>query len=262
MKFLELKDSTTSCPYLPDRIFSAENFLAQNLSSDETDRLLANGFRHFGTYYFRPVCEGCTRCVPLRVRMSGYKAGRSARRLFSANRDLVTTLGIPAASRISFDLYRKHQHRFEQQSAGSYKHYVRAFFNHTFGNTQLSVFEGNDLVSVMHLDITGTSISAVYCYYDTDRADRSLGTYSIIQALALAVRNGSSMFYLGYAVAGNRHMGYKTRFRPNEFLSSEGWLPLYDESGVLQNNEKYTKGFPGTEFRSREPFTSILLASD
>ena len=131
MKFLELEDNTTSCPYLADQSFTAENFLARSLSADETDRLLVRGFRHFGTYYFRPVCGDCNRCVPLRVRMSGYRPTRSAKRLFSANRDLVTTLGVPTPSKRSFDLYRKHQLRFEEQASVSYEHYVRSFFNST-----------------------------------------------------------------------------------------------------------------------------------
>ena len=259
MKFLEINDSTTPCPYLSGREFTAENFLAPNLDGDELDRLLAKGFRHFGTYYFRPVCESCFNCVPLRVRMREFRPSRSARRLFNTNRDLRVTIGAPSPGARPFDLYRKHQLRFDHRSSGTYEHFVRSFFTPTFGNTQLSVYSSSRLISVLHLDVTGTSMSAVYCYYDTDYTKRSLGTFSIFKALDWGRRAGISFFYLGYSVDGNRHMDYKTRFRPNEFLSDGEWISLFDENGEKGNSERFARGFRGIDHRQREPFTKILL---
>jgi len=105
------------------------------------------------------------------------------------------------------------------------------------------------LVSVLHLDVTGTLISAVYCYYDTRLDYRSLGTYSILAGLHLAKEFGVSHYYLGYIVSGNRHMEYKARFRPNEILTKRGWLPWTAADGETVNRETYEYGFPGAEYR-------------
>lgn len=253
-----MKDSVTPCPYLPDREFTAENFIAPALGPDEIDSLLEAGFRHFGSYYFRPVCSGCHRCVPLRVVVKEHANSRSERRMLRQNRDLVVDIGTPTPSRRAFELYQLHQERFERQSPSSYEQFVYAFHSPTFGNNQLSVYLEGTLVSVLHLDITGTSISAVYCYYDTALADRSLGTYSILTGLHLAERLGVARYYLGYLVSGNRHMEYKERFRPNEVLVADGWVSFKTAAGATGHPGQYEAGFPGAEFRARRPFSRIL----
>ncbi len=258
MKYLSLKDSVTPCPYLPEREFTAENFIAPALGPVEMDRLLQAGFRHFGSYYFRPVCRKCRKCVPLRVDVRHHHESKSERRITNRNSDLTVFTGAPAPSFRAFSLYQMHQHRFERQPSTTYEQFVRSFFSPTFGNTQLSIFYSDLLVSVLHLDVTGTSVSAVYCYFDTGFGKRSLGTYSILAGLRLAVEMGVPHYYLGYVVAGNRHMAYKTRFKPNEILVSGGWLPYTTSSGDLENRGKYAEGFPGADYKSRRPFAAIL----
>jgi arginine-tRNA-protein transferase len=256
---LELKDTKTPCPYLPDREFSAENFLAPSLRSQDIDRLLAAGFRHFGSYYFRPVCAACSRCVPLRVKAQRFVPTRSLRRVLAKNHDLSITVGSPVPSERSYELYRKHQLRFEHRSSSTYEQYVRSFFSPTFGNIQMSVFEGGELVSVLHLDVTSISVSAVYCYYDTDLPGRSLGTYSVTRALLLAREWEVSNAYLGYLVEGNRHMMYKSRYRPNEILVRDGWVPFRDIVGQRIDDGRYDGGYPGKALRTEQPFSRILL---
>jgi leucyl-tRNA---protein transferase len=259
VKFLSLHDSVTQCPYLEGRVFTAENFIAPMLSADEIDALLKTGFRHFGSYYFRPVCEGCRRCVPIRVDVRRHQPTRSENRVLRTNRDLVTTVGAPAPDSRAYSLYRMHQHRFEERASSSYEQFVKSFFTPTFGNTQLSVYLDDLLVSVLHLDVTGTSLSAIYCYYDTGCFRRSLGTFSILAGLQFAKELGVSRYYLGYIVEGNHHMEYKSRYRPNEVLTAGGWLPFKSCSGHMENSAKYAEGFPGAEYRSTRPFVRVLL---
>lgn len=259
MKFLGLEDSVTECPYLPDRVFTAENFIAPALGPNEIDALLRAGFRHFGTYYFRPVCGNCTRCVPLRVDVRRHHHTRSEKRVLRANRDLFTTVGPPVPNARAHSLYLMHQDRFERKSLGSYKQFTRSFFAPTFGNTQLSVFLEGVLVAVLHLDVTGTAVSAVYCYYDTGCSRRSLGTHAILAGLEYAKELGVSHYYLGYVVDGNRHMEYKARYRPNEVLTAGGWLSFCSASGEREHTAEYAAGFPGAEARSAAPYIRVLL---
>ncbi len=259
MKYVRLPDSVTQCPYLPGRIFTAENFIAPLPGADEIDLLLKAGFRHFGSYYFRPVCDGCGRCVPLRVNVRKHQLSRSEKRVLRYNRDLSVTVGPPDPDSRAYSLYRMHQRRFERRSSSSYKQFVNTFFTPTFGNTRLSVYLDGLCVSVLHLDVTGTSSSAVYCYYDTQYVQRSLGTFSILAGLQYAKELGVSHYYLGYVVEGNTHMEYKSRYRPNEILTVSGWLPFKSLSGHTDNLAEYMAGFPGGEYRSNKPFTRILF---
>ena len=176
-----------------------------------------------------------------------------------SNADLIVTIGPPAPSPVSFALYRKHQLRFEHRSDSSYEQYIRSFCSPTLGNMQLSVCDGSQLVSVLHLDVTSISVSAVYCYYDTDLLERGLGTFSILSAIRYAAELQTSSFYLGYIVEGNRHMMYKSRYRPNEILTDRGWISFRDSAGQTRNIESYNAGFPGRDIRAGEPFSRILL---
>ena len=124
---------------------------------------------------------------------------------------------------------------------------------------QLSIYEKQTLVSVLHIDVTGTSMSAVYCYYDTALSDRSLGTFSILSGLEYAKKLKVSYCYLGYAVKGNPHMAYKIRYRPNEILTGNGWVPFCDRGGEEHNGDMFAEGFPGIELRTSRPFAAILL---
>ena len=254
MKYLELPDAETPCPYIPGRAFTAENFLFPAPTADQLDYLLSVGFRHFGAYFFRPVCDSCMRCIPLRVRMSDYAPSRSAKRIISKNKHFRITLGMPTPSKETYALYRKHQARFERKGSDSYERYVESFFTATFGNTQISVFDDTKIISVLHLDITGTAVSAVYCYFDTEYVRESLGTFTIVGGLDLSCNLGIHWFYLGYMVEENSHMSYKIRYRPNEILTAAGWAPYVGASGEKHNQNYFSKGFPGADFRANHPF--------
>ena len=56
-------------------------------------------------------------------------------------------------------------------------------------------------------------LSMVYSFYDPDLTDDSLGTYVILDHIAIAREAGLPYVYLGYWVPGSRKMGYKAGLR-------------------------------------------------
>ena len=52
-------DSLEPCPYLGDREKQFEYFCAVGLSAGELGGRLAEGWRKFGPYFFRPACPCC-----------------------------------------------------------------------------------------------------------------------------------------------------------------------------------------------------------
>jgi arginyl-tRNA--protein-N-Asp/Glu arginylyltransferase len=80
-----------------------------------------------------------------------------------------------------------------------------------------------------HFDLTGRVLSDVYCYYDLDYTDRSLGRFAIYKLIEHAAEQGVDHVYLGFYVAENDHMNYKRYIRPNQVLLTEGlWAPFID----------------------------------
>ncbi len=90
---------------------------------------------------------------------------------------------------------------------------------------------GGRLIAAVLIDILGDGISMIYSFYDPDEAERSLGTFMILDNIARVRRLGLPFLYLGYWVRGSRKMDYKARFLPQERLTAEGWT-LHRNNGV------------------------------
>jgi arginine-tRNA-protein transferase len=56
-----------------------------------------------------------------------------------------------------------------------------------------------------------------------------LGTFMILDHIERTRRRGLPYLYLGYWVRGSRKMDYKRRYKPLEYLTSNGWTILPDE---------------------------------
>ncbi len=80
-----------------------------------------------------------------------------------------------------------------------------------------------ELIAVALTDVLADGLSMVYSFFEPDEADRSLGTFMVLDHIARAQRMGLPYVYLGYWVRGSRKMDYKSRFLPQERLTPEGW---------------------------------------
>ncbi len=230
-----LGESETPCPYLQGRVFTSENYLIDELSEQDIDLFLERGYRHFGRYFFRPVCTGCGRCLPIRIILDNYRLSRNARRLFRKNSSLDVSLNSnPEAAGEYYRLYRNHKKRFpkdlgeEEEKSGDegYSQFTESFFyNFSFSKT-MEIRDGEKLVAVTHLDVGQESVSAIYCYYDTGYLSLSPGRFSIYRGIEMAKELGKKYYYLGYYIEDNPHMSYKGAYKPNEVLLKEGmWVP-------------------------------------
>ena len=80
-----------------------------------------------------------------------------------------------------------------------------------------------ELIAVALTDRMSDGLSMVYSFYNPDFADRSLGTYMILDHIERTRAAGLPHVYLGYWVNGSRKMDYKVRFTPQEHLGPKGW---------------------------------------
>ena len=83
------------------------------------------------------------------------------------------------------------------------------------------------LVAVALTDVMPDGLSMVYSFYDPDMAQRSMGTFLILDHINQVRSAGLSYVYLGYWVKDSPKMAYKGDYRPLEVQrGSLGWMRL------------------------------------
>lgn len=228
----QLTSPTLQCSYLPDQRSSMEYvFVAQASASEYQDRLL-RGWRRFGRAFFHPVCKSCKRCLSLRVPVSSFRADRSQRRAVKANGDIRVVISKPEVSDEKLRLYDRF-HEYQSLDKGWPEHgpkdpveYVESFVDNPFPTEEWQYFLGDQLIGVGYVDVLPAAMSAIYFFYDPETKDRSLGTFNVLKVIGSAAERGIPHVYLGYCVEGCRSLEYKSRFRPNEVLQTDGsWKP-------------------------------------
>lgn len=231
------------CPYLPGR---RERKLFTHLSQGRPgaliDNLLKGGFRRSQNIAYTPYCDGCTACVPVRVIVDEFKAGRAFNRVMRANKDLRTKRISPVPTSEQYTLFRSYIDRrhggggMADMSVLDYAVMIEDSVVNTFlseyrmpeecpeQDEKGSVYgENPPLVAASLCDRLSDGVSMVYSYYDPELAGRSLGTYMILEHVELARKLGLPYVYLGYWIKGSSKMAYKMRFQPIEVLTPKGW---------------------------------------
>jgi arginine-tRNA-protein transferase len=265
-----LESRPTPCVYLHDQDALCEEFLVEEVDNELLSMLIENGYRHFGRFFFRPCCKECHACVPIRVPTEDFHYPRSARKLFTRNADLTVDVVVPEPTTEAFRVYCKHKRRFADAPTGdvepNYARFAESFFHPFPFSYALRVRDGDRLVCMSHFDLTDRILSDVYCYYDLDYLDRSLGRFAIYKVIEYAASQGVPYVYLGFYIDQNDHMNYKRHIRPNEILLTEGlWTTFIDaQNQQVLAAEHVARGFV-PRYRlgyKREPDTESADAAD
>ncbi len=221
-------DDEHACAYLPGRTARLPyRFPLAPLSPEEFDRRLSEGDRRSGVLLYRPQCPLCRACEPIRLDMKRFTPGRTQRRVLKmGDEQLTLQLGPPAIDPPRIDLFNKHRRlrNLEHGDGPIDAQGYTQFLTETCCDTwEMSYFLDQRLVCVAIADVGEESMSAVYCYYDPELADLSLGTYSVLKQAELCRRSQRRYLYLGFYVAGSPHMLYKAKFHPHERRIDGQW---------------------------------------
>ncbi len=213
------------CPYLPGRRKRYEFFLAGFLSAREISALLAQGWRKFGFYFFRPACPDCRLCIPIRVPTDRFSPSRSQRRVLSRGARLRARFGEIRMREGIFEIYREHSfERFGQTVERD--DFLFNFHLPSCPTLQTEIELDGALVGAGFLDRGEDCLSTVYFFYDTRYAHLSPGIFSVLKEIEHARSLGLPYYYLGYVVPGCARMAYKDHFRPREYFDWESrrWI--------------------------------------
>jgi arginine-tRNA-protein transferase len=208
-----------------------QHFLCLDASPAEMDRYWAEGWRHFGIFFFRyrSSVHGnkLFTVLPLRLDISRFTLTRSLKRVISVNRDTSTLIRPAAVDKSKQTLFLKHRRRFKENVPGSLDNFLSPVPDSVpCQNLELCIYLRKKLLGVTFLDIGKAATSAVYAIFDPAEPKRSLGILMMLHSIQFSREKGYRYYYPGYAYREPFSYDYKKRFIGLEYLDwNKGWKP-------------------------------------
>lgn len=218
------------CSYLDDQE-ATTLFIdpTAKINNDSYGDLSKIGFRRSGSHYYRPHCQSCNSCVPVRVPTQSFIPTRRHKRILSKNRDLKITEVAHIDSDEHYQLYEKYiseRHSDGDMYPASEEQY-RQFLVEENRFARYTEFRlGSKLIAVSVTDNLPDSLSAIYTYFDPEHEKRSLGSFIVLWLIQFAQEKQLHHVYLGYWIQECRKMSYKIDYRPVELRLNGRWQLL------------------------------------
>jgi len=230
---IEFIEEQRDCSYFDHEVSDIRYKYMHSCTTEQYQVMLERGWRRFGKMHFVPECKGCTKCVSMRIDVANYKFSKSEKRVISKNQDTKLYIRPPSMTLEHLNLYDKYHAFMNSKKDWPYspidpneyqKSYVEGKEEYS---KEFLYMKDNKLVGVALVDILPQSMSAIYCYYDHDYADLSIGKFSILAQIKIAKEMNIPYIYLGYWIKDHLSMGYKESYTPFEVLDNR---PSIDEA--------------------------------
>ena len=189
------------CPYLDGRM---ERKLFTALQGDQAQRLndtlSKQGFRRSQNVLYRPSCAECSACISARIRVSDFSPSRTQKRIMKAAAHLRRNATSPWATEDQFSLFRRYldARHADGGMADMDVFEFAAMIEETPIRSRVIEYtrpnrpqeSGRHLAAVCLTDLLDDGLSMVYSFYDPALMEASLGTYVVLDHIAIAREAG------------------------------------------------------------------------
>lgn len=222
------------CSYLAEREARSQvatpSFL---ISASIYSELLRQGFRRSGTFTYRPRCDSCLACVPVRVQVNDFAGNRTQRRVWKKYHNHLDVSLHPLEDKPEYyELYQRYQnarHLDGGMSDDNHDQYQKFLLQSHVDSMLVEFREAGVLRMVSIIDALDDGLSSVYTFFDPDIKQASFGTYNVLWQIDLCRQLQLPYLYLGYWIRESRKMTYKANFQPLQGLKQGEWQALIVE---------------------------------
>ena len=191
--------------------------------------LAAVGFRRSGSHIYRPYCQTCSACIPVRLPVAEFQPRRTQSRTWKRNADLAVTQANPTYTDEYYDLYARYisSRHSDGDMYPPEAEQFKSFLVECREETRFYEFRCADrLMAIAVADRLQDGLSAIYTFFDPDEVQRSLGVQAVLWLIDEAKRLQLSYLFLGYWIKQCQKMNYKLEYRPIELFINGHWIPL------------------------------------
>ena len=206
--------------------------------SQDYEALMLVGWRRCGNFFYKPnMTSTCCPQYTIRLSVNDFKASRSQRvvmnkmsRYCSETLSVLTVDTKPAEfTEEIYALYKTYQMKVHGDSEDKFTELDFTSFlvssplyddrsivpegSLTWGSFHQLYRLNGKLVAVGVIDISATGLSSVYCFYDPDLPNLSLGKYTALCEIEFARSNGLMYYFLGFYIDSCPKMRYKAEYK-------------------------------------------------
>lgn len=217
-----------SCSYLENQ--QAQSLFVHpscQLTTEIYEQLIMQGFRRSGDDVYKPQCQQCTTCIPVRIEVAHFIPGKSQKRCLEKNKHTRAIIKPPVFEQAHYDMYLRYQanRHADGAMAQSDRDEYLSFLGSSWCDTFFVEFLINDeLAGLAVIDQFDNALSAVYTFFEPKFAGYSPGVYAVLWQIEQARQQGRQFLYLGYWIKECKKMAYKSNYQPLQQLLDNEWI--------------------------------------
>ena len=215
------------CPYQLPYTATFYQALFGPITDHIMELFLSAGYRRNGNSLYTMRCADCSQCTPIRLQPDEFKPNRNQRRVAKRNSDISVHFNSVQMSEENLELCEHFlRSRYPQKNNTALGYYSGFFLNQIVTSLELHYRKKGRLLGNGIIDIGENWMNAVYFYFDTAEADRSLGTYNILTMIDFCLQKKIEYLYLGYFIEDLPAMDYKANFKPYYLKINADWQKM------------------------------------